>query len=80
MVKRNLVYGASETRANISEIQRTVKSGLIPKVINKNTHDTSYMFNQKILESLLNIIKIETIIEFDKDLPRFYVQSTHITL
>jgi hypothetical protein len=29
------------------------------------------MFNQKILESLLNIIKIETIIEFDKDLDKY---------
>jgi hypothetical protein len=61
----NLVYGASETRSKIAEIQNTVKSGLIPKILNKNTHETSYMVNQKILDGLLGCIKVSNVIEYD---------------
>jgi|GEM_PF-921878 len=68
MATTNLIYGASETRSKISEIQSTVKSGLIPKMVNKNTHENSYMVNQKILESLLKRIEVNTVIEFDEDL------------
>ncbi len=50
----NLVYGAAETRSKSHEIQTIVKSGLIPKVINKATNESSYMMNQKIINSLLN--------------------------
>lgn len=68
MTAINLIYGASETRAKISEIQNTVKNGLIPKMVNKNTHEASYMVNQKIFESMLNLIESINIIEFDEDL------------
>ncbi len=71
MATVNLVYGASETRSKISEIQRTVKSGLIPKVVNKNTHDISYMVNQKIIESLLKRIEVNIVIKFDEDMKRY---------
>ncbi len=64
----NLVYGAAETRSKIHEIQTIVKSGLIPKVVNKATNDMSYMINQKIINSLLSRIIINNIIEFDKEL------------
>lgn len=66
MATTNLVYGAAETRSKISEIQSTVKNGLIPKMVNKNTHDASYMFNQKILDSLLNHIEVKSVIEYDE--------------
>ena len=66
MATTNLVYGAAETRSRISEIQSTVKNGLIPKMVNKNTHDASYMFNQKILDSLLNYIEVKSVIEYDE--------------
>ncbi len=64
----NLVYGAAETRAKISEIQNYVKYGFIPKLMNKNTHDTSYILNQKILDSLLKNIATNCQIEYDKEL------------
>jgi hypothetical protein len=64
----NLIYGAAETRSKISEIQNVVKSGIIPKMVNKNTHETSYMINQKIIEDLLKRIEIENMIEYDEDL------------
>jgi hypothetical protein len=73
MAMTNLVYGASETRSKISEIQNTVKSGLIPKMVNKNTHEISYMVNQKILESLLNRIEVNNVVEFDEDLKIYTV-------
>ena len=64
----NLTYGAAETRSKISEIQNIVKSGLIPKMVNKNTHETSYMINQKIVGDLLKRIEVENVIEYDEDL------------
>jgi len=68
MATTNLVYGAAETRTKISEIQNTVKNGLIPKMVNKNTHETSYMMNHKIIKSLLEEIVITNSIEYDNDL------------
>lgn len=68
MATTNLVYGAAETRSKISEIQSTVKNGLIPKMVNKNTHDASYMVNQKIIDSLLKHIEVKSVIEFDEEL------------
>ena len=77
MATANLVYGAAETRLKISEIQNIVKSGLIPKVVNKNTHETSYMINQKIIEDLLKRIEINNVIDYDKDL-KVYTSFTEI--
>ncbi len=71
----NLVYGAAETRSKISEIQNIVKNGLIPKVINKNTHDASYMLNNKIFESLLDCIENTSIIEFDEELKVYTIYN-----
>lgn len=69
----NLTYGTAETRSKMSEIQSSVKSGLIPRMINKNTHESSYMVNQKILESLLNRIEVNNITEFDEDMQVYTV-------
>jgi hypothetical protein len=68
MTTADLTYGAAETRSKIAEIQNAVKSGLIPKMVNKNTHEISYMINHKIIEDLLKHIEIQNVIEYDEDL------------
>lgn len=67
MTTANLIYGAAETRSKISEIQNVVKRGLIPKMVNKNTHEISYMINQKIIDDLLKHIEIKNVIEYDEN-------------
>lgn len=64
----NLVYSAAESRSKISEIQSSVRRGLITKMINKNTHESNYMVNQKIMDSLLSCIESMSVIEFDQEL------------
>lgn len=78
MATTNLVYGAAETRSKISEIQTTVKSGLIPKMVNKNTHESSYMMNEKIIEGLLSQISVINIVEYDEDLSIYTVVNEMI--
>lgn len=73
MIAINLTYGTAETRSKMSEIQNRVKHGLIPRMINKNTHESSYMVNQKILESLLNRIELNNTTEFDEDMKVYTV-------
>ncbi len=74
----NLVYGAAETRAKIAEIQSNVKRGLISKLINKNTRDTSYILNQKMLESILEHLDKTCIVEYDEVLKCYTAYSNII--
>jgi hypothetical protein len=71
MPKKKLVYTVSEARSNIDEIQRVSESGLIPKIINENTNAVSYMINQKIIDSLLERIKMKSVVEFDEELKKY---------
>ncbi len=76
MAKTRLVYGAAETRSNISQNQGKVKFGFIPKVLNNTTLEASYMINQKIFESVIDLIKDKNTIEFDEELAVYTVYNT----
>lgn len=76
MAKTRLVYGAAETRASISKIQGKVKFGYIPKMLNKATHESSYMINQKIFESVIDLIKDKNTVEFDEGLEVYTAYNT----
>lgn len=78
MIMNNFIYGAAETRSKISEIQNHVKSGFISKMINKNTHDSSYMLNEKILDSLIDNIDSSNVIEYDEELKIYTVYNNLI--
>ncbi|HZH92848.1 MAG TPA: hypothetical protein VFD79_01990 [Tissierellaceae bacterium] len=76
MAKTKLVYGAAEGRSMISQIQGKVKFGYIPRVLNKATHESSYMMNQKIFESVIELIKDKNTIEYDEDLEVYTAYNT----
>jgi len=76
MAKTKLVYGAAEGRSMISQIQGKVKFGYIPRVLNKATHESSYMMNQKIFESVIELIKGKNTIEYDEDLEVYTAYNT----
>ena len=66
-----LVYSASDVFLEIDEIQGAAKSGLIPKIINKDTLDISYVVNQNIIDSLLKKVQEKSVVEFDKQLKKY---------
>lgn len=76
MSMTKLVYGSAETRSNMSKLQGKVRFGYILKVLNKTTHESSYMINQKIFESIIDLIKDKNTVEFDKDLEMFTAYNT----
>jgi uncharacterized protein YaiE (UPF0345 family) len=76
MAKTKLVYGAAEGRSMISQIQGKVKFGYIPRVLNKATHESSYLMNQKIFESVIELIKDKNTIEYDEDLEVYTAYNT----
>lgn len=76
MAKTKLIYGAAEGRSNMSKIQGKVRVGYILKVFNKATHESSYMMNQKIFESVIELIKDKNAVEFDDDLQVYTAYNT----
>jgi len=68
MLETKLVYDLVETHSQFSQIQGKVKLGYIPKILNKATHESSYMISQKIFESVIELIKDKNTVEFDDDM------------
>jgi len=66
-----LVYSGSDGFLEIDEIQGAAKSGLIPRIINKDTRDISYVVNQNIIDSLLKKVQEKSVVEFDKQLKKY---------
>jgi len=66
-----LVYSVSDGFLEIDEIQGAAKSGLIPRIINKDTRDISYVVNQNIIDSLLKKVQEKSVVEFDKQLKKY---------
>ena len=78
MAKSKLVYGLEEILSNISKIQVEVRLGYIPKVLNNVTHESSHLINQKIFDSIVNLIKDKNTVEIDEDLEVYTTYNTII--
>jgi hypothetical protein len=62
------VYSISETRKNISEIQKRVSKGLISKIENRSTKEDIFMVSAKMFEASLGLIDSKNNIELDEEL------------
>ncbi len=63
-----VIYKSAETRGKQNEIHAAIRLGLVLEIENGNTHEKSYMLNERMVNTLLKLIPIENMIEYDGEL------------